>query len=48
MQMWCQLTLNTTSIGIEIVNLDGNIYAYEEMQMQNVIALCQNIVKRYN
>jgi len=40
-------SLNARSIGIEIVNLDGNRHAYPAIQRQAVIALCSDIIKRY-
>lgn len=39
--------LNFTSIGIEQTNLDGNLHAYTEEQIESVIALCKNILSRY-
>ncbi|HKU95500.1 MAG TPA: N-acetylmuramoyl-L-alanine amidase [Vineibacter sp.] len=40
-------SLNATSIGVEIVNLDGNHHAYPAIQRQAVIALCRDIITRY-
>ncbi|MCE3254849.1 MAG: N-acetylmuramoyl-L-alanine amidase [Rickettsiaceae bacterium] len=39
--------LNDTSIGIEIVNLDGNFNPYNEEQIEAVIFLCKKIIKDY-
>jgi N-acetylmuramoyl-L-alanine amidase len=39
--------LNATSIGIEIVNLDGNRHAYPAAQRDAVVALCRGIVGRH-
>ncbi len=40
-------SLNATSIGIEIVNLDGNEHAYPPAQQTAVIALCREILGRH-
>jgi N-acetylmuramoyl-L-alanine amidase len=40
-------SLNATSIGIEIVNLDGNQYAYPPAQQAAVIALCREVIARH-
>ena len=40
--------LNDISIGIEIVNLDGNLHPYPDDQIDAVIFLCQQIIQRYN
>lgn len=40
--------LNDTSIGIEIVNLDGNKNPYLEEQIEAVIFLCQQIIAKHN
>ncbi|TWT06070.1 N-acetylmuramoyl-L-alanine amidase [Reyranella sp. CPCC 100927] len=40
-------SLNATSIGVEIVNIDGNRHAYPAVQRQAVIALCRDIIKRH-
>ncbi len=40
--------LNDSSIGIEIVNLDGNKNPYPERQIEAVILLCKQIIARYN
>jgi len=39
--------LNGTSIGIEIVNLDGNVHAYPTAQRDAVIELCRAILDRH-
>jgi N-acetylmuramoyl-L-alanine amidase len=39
--------LNETSIGIEIVNLDGDKYDYPPAQVAALIELCQGIVARH-
>lgn len=43
-----RVNLNDTSIGIEIVNLDGNINPYPEEQIAAVIDLCKKIIAKYN
>ena len=40
--------LNDSSIGIEIVNLDGNKNPYPHKQIEAVIFLCQKIVTKYD
>ena len=39
--------LNATSIGIEIVNMDGNVHDYPEAQRDAVIELCRGILGRH-
>lgn len=39
--------LNATSIGVEIVNLDGNVHDYPDVQRAAAIALCRGIVARH-
>jgi N-acetylmuramoyl-L-alanine amidase len=39
--------LNATSIGIEIVNMDGNLHDYPAVQRDAVIALCRGILARH-
>lgn len=39
--------LNHSSIGIEIINLDGNRHPYPADQMELIIALCDEIVRRH-
>jgi N-acetylmuramoyl-L-alanine amidase len=39
--------LNTTSIGVEIVNLHGDRHDYPERQIEALIALCQGIGGRH-
>ncbi|MGE0424628.1 MAG: N-acetylmuramoyl-L-alanine amidase [Reyranellaceae bacterium] len=39
--------LNATSIGIEIVNLDGNVHDYPDAQREAVIGLCRDILGRH-
>src|SRR5689334_13385058 len=38
--------LNATSIGIEIVNMDGNVHDYPAVQREAVIGLCRGILAR--
>jgi N-acetyl-anhydromuramyl-L-alanine amidase AmpD len=40
-------SLNQSSVGIEIVNLDGNLNPYPPSQIAQIIALCQEIIIRY-
>ena len=40
--------LNDSSIGIEIVNLDGNQNPYPQEQIEAVIFLCRQIISKYN
>ncbi len=40
--------LNDSSIGIEIVNLDGNQNPYPQQQIEAVMSLCQTIITKYN
>jgi N-acetylmuramoyl-L-alanine amidase len=40
--------LNDSSIGIEIVNLDGNKNSYPEQQIEAVMFLCKQIITKYN
>ncbi len=40
-------SLNACSIGIEIVNLDGNCHAYPATQQAAVIGLCREILGRH-
>jgi N-acetylmuramoyl-L-alanine amidase len=39
--------LNDSSIGIEIVNLDGNKNAYPDEQIETVMFLCKKLIKKY-
>lgn len=39
--------LNGTSIGIEIVNMDGNVHDYPAAQREAVIDLCRGILARH-
>jgi N-acetyl-anhydromuramyl-L-alanine amidase AmpD len=41
-------SMNQASIGIEIVNLDGNTNVYPKEQIAKVINLSLNIIKRHN
>jgi len=41
-------SMNQSSVGIEIVNLDGNTKAYPKMQISKVIDLSLDIIKRHN
>ena len=40
--------MNQSSVGIEIVNLDGNTKAYPKAQISKVIDLSLDIIKRHN
>jgi N-acetyl-anhydromuramyl-L-alanine amidase AmpD len=40
--------LNQHSIGIEIINYDGNVYPYSEAQADIIFALCDEIIKRHD
>jgi N-acetylmuramoyl-L-alanine amidase len=40
-------SMNQASIGIEIVNLDGNTKAYPKEQISKVLSLSLDIIKRY-
>ena len=45
---WGNVTnLNQQSIGIEIINLDGNIHPYSEAQADILFALCADIIHRH-
>ena len=39
--------LNQHSIGIEIINYDGNVYPYSEAQAAIIFALCDEIIRRH-
>jgi N-acetylmuramoyl-L-alanine amidase len=39
--------INTSSIGIEIVNADGNLHAYPNKQIEAVIFLLKDLIKRH-
>jgi N-acetyl-anhydromuramyl-L-alanine amidase AmpD len=39
--------LNQGSIGIEIINYDGNVYPYSEAQAAIIFSLCDEIVRRH-
>jgi len=41
-------SMNQASVGIEIVNLDGNTRTYPKQQIAKVIDLSLDIIKRYN
>ena len=41
-------SMNQASVGIEIVNLDGNTKAYPQQQITKVINLSLDIIKRHN
>jgi N-acetyl-anhydromuramyl-L-alanine amidase AmpD len=46
---WGKLVnLNQNSIGIEIVNHDGNVYPYSDAQAEIVFALCAEIIRRHD
>jgi len=40
--------LNQHSIGIEIINYDGNVYPYSDAQADIIFALCAEIIRRYD
>ncbi len=40
--------LNQGSIGIEIVNHDGNVYPYTDAQAEIIFALCAEIIRRHD
>ena len=40
--------INSSAIGIEIVNLDGNKNSYPDQQIEAVIFLCKKIIAKYN
>lgn len=45
---WGNLTnLNQNSIGIEIINYDGNVYPYSDAQADVIFALCAEIIERH-
>lgn len=39
--------VNARSIGIEIVNLDGNVHAYPRAQIGALVALCRQLLARH-
>ena len=44
---WSELNaLNQRSVGIEIVNLDGNVHPYSAAQAEVVFTLCTDIIRR--
>ncbi|MCX8488709.1 MAG: N-acetylmuramoyl-L-alanine amidase [Opitutales bacterium] len=46
---WGKLTnLNQHSIGIEIINYDGNVYPYSDAQAEIIFALCAEIIRRHD
>ena len=46
---WGRLeALNQHSIGIEIINYDGNVYPYSEAQADIIFALCAEIIRRHD
>ena len=46
---WGKLTnLNQHSIGIEIINYDGNVYPYSDAQAEILFALCAEIIRRHD
>lgn len=46
---WGKLNgLNQHSIGIEIINYDGNVYPYSEAQADIIFALCEEIIRRHD
>ncbi len=40
--------LNQHSIGIEVINYDGNVYGYSDAQADILFALCSEIVRRHD
>ena len=40
--------LNQHSIGIEIINYDGNVYPYSAAQAEIIFALCAEIIRRHD
>jgi len=40
--------LNQHSIGIEVINYDGNVYPYSEAQTEIIFALCAEIIRRHD
>ena len=40
--------LNHHSIGIEIINYDGNVYPYSDAQADIIFALCAEIIRRHD
>jgi len=40
--------LNQHSIGIEVINYDGNVYPYSEAQTEILFALCAEIIRRHD
>ena len=40
--------LNQHSIGIEIINYDGNVYPYSDAQAATIFALCDEIIRRHD
>ena len=46
---WGKLTnLNQNSIGIEIINYDGNVYPYSDVQAAILFSLCEEIIRRHD
>ncbi len=46
---WGKLTnLNQNSIGIEIINYDGNVYPYSDAQAEIIFSLCTEIIRRHD
>jgi N-acetyl-anhydromuramyl-L-alanine amidase AmpD len=45
---WAELNaLNQRSIGIEIINLDGNVHPYSQAQTEIIFGLCSDIIRRH-
>jgi N-acetyl-anhydromuramyl-L-alanine amidase AmpD len=40
--------LNQHSVGIEIINYDGNVYPYSDAQADIIFALCSEIIRRHD
>ena len=46
---WAELnTLNQRSVGIEIINLDGNVHPYSAAQAEVLFTLCADIIRRHD
>jgi N-acetylmuramoyl-L-alanine amidase len=48
LSMWRgRRNVNARSIGIEVVNLDGNVHGYPRAQVDALVALCRAILQRH-
>jgi N-acetyl-anhydromuramyl-L-alanine amidase AmpD len=43
-----EVGLNQGSVGIEIINYDGNVYPYSDAQVAIIFALCDEIIRRHD